>query len=100
MFSCILGVRLGLMTFDQVCEKIAASLEMSRVVSKAVDPVARSFSMGRVSGLEEALRILQAGRAAGFKGAAQERTSAVGSEKKGYSDFYLVHAFSPQSSEK
>ena len=70
MFSGSLGVTLELMTFDQVCEKITASLEMSRVVSKAVDPVARSFSMGRVSGLEEALRILQAEQAARISGAA------------------------------
>lgn len=70
MFSGSLGATLELMTFEQVCEKITASLEMSRVVSKAVDPVARSFSMGRVSGLEEALRILQAEQAARIRGAA------------------------------
>jgi len=70
MFSGNSGVRLGLMSFDQVCEKIVASLEMSRVGSKAVDPLARSFSMGRVSGLEEALRILQAEQVARVKGAA------------------------------
>ena len=80
MFSGSLGVRLGLMTFDQVCEKIVASLEMSRVVSKAVDPVARSFSMGRVSGLEEALRILHAEQATRIKGAAHD-FCAVGAEK-------------------
>jgi len=71
MFSGNLVAKLRLMTFEQVCEKIAASLEMSRVVSKAVDPVARSFSMGRVSGLEEALRILQAEQAARIKGEAR-----------------------------
>ena len=71
MFLGSIVVTLVLMTFNQVCERIAASLEMSRVVSKAVDPVARSFSMGRVSGLEEALRILQAEQAARIKAAAQ-----------------------------
>jgi len=58
------------MTFNQVCERIVVSLEMSRVVSKAVDPVVRSFSMCRVSGLEEALRILQAEQAERNKAAA------------------------------
>jgi hypothetical protein len=81
MFSGSPGVRLESMTFDQVCEKIVVSLEMSRVVSKAVDPVARSFSMGRVSGLEEALRILQAEQAVRIKGAAHERICAAGSER-------------------
>ena len=79
MFSGTGGVKLWLMTFEQVCGKIAASIEMSRVVSRAVDPVARSFSMGRVSGLEEALRMLQAEQAARVKGAVEERTFAVGS---------------------
>ena len=45
-------------SLDQVREELVASLEISRVGSKAVDPVARSFSTGRISGLEEALRIL------------------------------------------
>jgi hypothetical protein len=66
-----------IVSLDQARDEIVASLEMSRVGSKAVDPVARSFSMGRISGLEEALRILnkalQAEHAARIRAAAQDR---------------------------
>ena len=65
----------SMVSLDQAREELVASLEMSRVGSKAADPVARSFSMGRISGLEEALRILdkalQAEQAARIKAAAQ-----------------------------
>src|SRR5271157_680462 len=77
-----------LMSFNQVCERIAASLEMSRVVSKAVDPVARSFSMGRVSGLEEALRILQAEQAARTKAAAHGRKGETANEEQSHEGFF------------
>ena len=46
------------MILNQVRDQLVSSLAMSRVGAKAIDPVARSFSMGRVSGFEEALRIL------------------------------------------
>ena len=65
------------MTLDEIRDQIFSALEMSRAGLKAVDPVARAFSEGRVSGLDDALRIidkaLQVVRA--------ERTKAIASGK-------------------
>jgi len=46
------------MDFNQVREELVAALGLSYVGKKAADPTAKTFSMGRISGLEEALRIL------------------------------------------
>jgi len=46
------------MDLEQVRVELITALGLSRVGKKAVDPVAKTFSMGRISGLEEALRIL------------------------------------------
>jgi hypothetical protein len=63
------------MTLDQVREGLAKILEISRAGSKAVDPTARTWASGRVTGLEDALklidRILQAEASARIKAAVQ-----------------------------
>ena len=46
------------MPLDQVREELAAALETSKAGTKAVDPEARTFALGRVSALEEAIRLI------------------------------------------
>jgi hypothetical protein len=43
---------------DLVREELAKMLEVSRAGSKAVDPVARAFSSGHATGIEDAIKIL------------------------------------------
>ena len=45
-------------TLDPVREELAAALETSKAGTKAVDREARTFALGRVSALEEAIRII------------------------------------------
>jgi hypothetical protein len=63
------------MTLDQVREELAKMLDLSRIGSKAVDPTARTWAGGRVTGLEDAIKLidkdLQAEQAARIKAAAQ-----------------------------
>jgi hypothetical protein len=65
-------------TLDQVREELAKLLEISRAGSKAVDPTARAFELGRVTGIEDALKLidkaLQAEASARIKAAVQGKT--------------------------
>jgi hypothetical protein len=62
-------------TLDQVREELVKMLAVSREGAKAVDPTARSFESGRVTGLEDAVRLidkaLQAEASARIKAAIQ-----------------------------
>jgi hypothetical protein len=63
------------MTLDQIREELAKRLDSAREGSKAVDPVARAFSMGHAEGFRESLQLidkaLQADQTARNKAAAQ-----------------------------
>jgi hypothetical protein len=62
-------------TLDHVREELGKMLELSQKSTKAVDPIARSFESGRVTGLEDAIKlidkVLQAEQAARIKTAEQ-----------------------------
>ena len=62
---------------DHVREELVKMLELSRTASKAVDPTARTWAGGRVTGLEDAIKlidkILLAEQEARIKAAAQGR---------------------------
>jgi hypothetical protein len=62
-------------TFDQVRKELVKMLAVSREGAKAVDPTARSFESGRVTGLEDAVKLidkaLQAEASARIKAAVQ-----------------------------
>jgi hypothetical protein len=62
-------------TLDQVREELVKMLAVSREGTKAVDPTARSFESGRVTGIEDAVKLidkaLQAEQTARIKAAAQ-----------------------------
>ena len=62
-------------TLDHVREELGKMLELSQKGTKAVDPIARSFESGRVTGLEDAIKlidkVLQAEQAARIKVIAQ-----------------------------
>lgn len=45
-------------TTDQIREELARLLETSEAGTKAVDQQARALALGRVSGLEEAIRLI------------------------------------------
>lgn len=64
-------------SLDQLRERLVRLLELARAGTKAVDPIARSFESGRVTGLEEAIELideaLQAEGAARIKAAVQGR---------------------------
>ena len=63
------------MTGDQVREQLVKMLAVSREGTKVVDPMARAFSSGRATGIEDALKlkVLQAEQAARIKAAAQRK---------------------------
>ena len=46
------------MTLDQVREELAKMLELSRTSAKVVDPTARTWASGRVTGLEDAIKLI------------------------------------------
>ena len=60
-------------SLDQVRAELVKELELAREGTKATDPTARAFSLGSVSGLEDALKLidkaLQAQTAARIKAA-------------------------------
>jgi len=45
-------------TLDHVREELAKMLELSRTSAKAVDPTARTWAGGRVTGLEDAIKLI------------------------------------------
>lgn len=45
-------------TLDQIRKALVKVLELSRAGKKAIDPIARSFESGRVTGLEDAIKLL------------------------------------------
>jgi hypothetical protein len=62
-------------TLDQVREELVKMLGVSREGTKAVDPTARTFELGRVTGIEDALKLidkaLQAAASARIKATVQ-----------------------------
>lgn len=73
-------------SLDQVREELVKMLELSRTGEKAVDPIARSFASGRVSGIESALKLidkaLQAEASARIRAAAQGGKGLPRSDEK------------------
>lgn len=67
-------------SLDQVREELAKLMELAQAGAKATDPMAREFSLGNVSGLRDAMKLIeQAEQAARIKAAA----TSTGSEKPG-----------------
>lgn len=66
-------------SLDQVREQLVRLLELAQAGREAVDPIAHSFESGRVTGLEDAIKLidkaLQAEAAARIKAAAQGRNA-------------------------
>ncbi|MGO9307604.1 MAG: hypothetical protein ACLQDL_01115 [Spirochaetia bacterium] len=46
-------------SLGQVREELVKELELARAGAKAVDPTARAFSLGTVSGIEGALKLIE-----------------------------------------
>jgi hypothetical protein len=63
-------------SLDQVREELAAALETARAGTKAVDREARTFALGRVSALEEAIRLMD--KALQDQASAQIKAAATG----------------------
>lgn len=68
------------MTFDQVRDELAKGLELAQAGTKAIDPVARAFSLGSASGLEEALALID--KALQEEQAARIKAAATGKGQK------------------
>jgi hypothetical protein len=65
-------------TLGHVREELAKMLELSRTGSKAVGPTARTWSSGRVTGLKEAIKLID--KAIQAEGAARIEAAAQGGQ--------------------